>query len=82
MCRYDNVAQSFPVLVGRAGEQVQFALEQSLGFLKSQVLVCPASRMRTLCIVLGGVLLGVCVVYGCVVLFGEGVGCRWVVGWC
>ena len=41
--------------------------------------------MRTLSIVLGGVLLGVCVLRVlCVlcVLFGEGVGCRCVRGWC
>ena len=32
--------QSFPVLAERAPDQVRYALDQSLGFLKSQVLVC------------------------------------------
>jgi hypothetical protein len=32
--------QSFPVLAERAPDQLRYALDQSLGFLKSQVLVC------------------------------------------
>jgi hypothetical protein len=38
-CRYDKVAVSFPLLAEKAPEQLKFALDQALGFLKSQVQV-------------------------------------------
>lgn len=37
--RYDKIAVSFPLLAEKAPEQLKFALDQALGFLKSQVQV-------------------------------------------
>ena len=37
--RYDKVAQSFPTIAEKAPDQLKFALDQSLAFLKSQILV-------------------------------------------
>jgi len=37
--RYDKVAQSFPTIAQKAPEQLKFALDQALAFLKSQILV-------------------------------------------
>ena len=37
--RYDKVAQSLPTLATKTPDQLRYALDQALGFLKSQVLV-------------------------------------------
>jgi hypothetical protein len=38
-CRYDKVAQSLPTLATKTPDQLRYALDQSLTFLKTQVLV-------------------------------------------
>ena len=53
------MVQSFPVLAERAPDQLRYALDQSLGFLKSQVLVCfldplpPVYLVKMRCVWLG-----------------------------
>ena len=47
--RYDKVATSFPTLSSKAPDQVRYALDQSLNFLKSQVLVSTLLRLRNWC---------------------------------
>lgn len=43
-CRYDKIAQSLPTLATKTPDQLRYALDQSLTFLKTQVLVCFSSQ--------------------------------------
>lgn len=44
--RYDKVAQSLPTLATRTPDQLRYALDQSLNFLKTQILVLVMSFLR------------------------------------